>query len=220
MRVWILVKRRSDSERVHYVFFFSFQAVQLLQKQLLDLSEQKQRERVEEAKFQVVEQARVPPPLFSAARLLSSLAFLEEKARELNHAELPTFRATLYEAKAYAQHPSLGKMVLRALGPKEDEDVAKKFAAVNLHPPPQQGYGQPPPHQFAPPQLPLSQQFLIPPPQFPPPQFPPPQFPPPQFPPPQQFGTQFYPQQVPVHQMYQPQPPPHQLVPHQLPRLR
>ncbi|CAH1276444.1 Hypp9397 [Branchiostoma lanceolatum] len=153
----------------------------------MDLSEEKQRERVEEARFQVVEQARVSPPMFSAARLLSSLAFLEEKARELNHTELPTFRATLYDAKAYAQHPSLGKMVLRPLGPKEDEDVAKKlrpFINIRRH-----SRGMfPPPHD---------------------------QFPPPQFPPPQQYYTQFYPQQVPVRQLYQPQPPPQQLVPQQ-----
>ncbi|KAI8516609.1 hypothetical protein Bbelb_051900 [Branchiostoma belcheri] len=94
----------------------------------------RQKQRIDAAKFQVIEEARIPPPLFSAARLISALTYLEEQARESNPAEMATFRATLNEAKAYGHHPLLGRMVLRALGPKEDEDIAKKFAAVAAHP--------------------------------------------------------------------------------------
>ncbi|KAI8493206.1 hypothetical protein Bbelb_292100 [Branchiostoma belcheri] len=66
--------------------------------------------------------------------LISALTYLEGKAREQPCSQLASFRATLNEAKAYGHHPLLGRMVLRALRPKEDEDIAKKFAAVAAHP--------------------------------------------------------------------------------------
>ncbi|KAI8516301.1 hypothetical protein Bbelb_048820, partial [Branchiostoma belcheri] len=89
-----------------------------------------------------LEQAKAPAPLFSAAKLIAALSSLEEKAKAC---QLPTFSATLNEGKGYMQHPSLGKMVLRALGPKEDEAVAKKFAAMANHvfpPTPRPAYGR------------------------------------------------------------------------------
>ncbi|KAI8481600.1 hypothetical protein Bbelb_407000 [Branchiostoma belcheri] len=66
--------------------------------------------------------------------LISALTYLEGKAREQPCSQLASFRATLNEAKAYGHHPLLDRMVLRALRPKEDEDIAKKFAAVAAHP--------------------------------------------------------------------------------------
>ncbi|KAI8516485.1 hypothetical protein Bbelb_050660 [Branchiostoma belcheri] len=98
--------------------------VQELKKQVKDSADI-----INAAKFQVIEEARIPPPLFSAARLISALTV--EQARESNPAEMATSRATLNKAKAYGHHPLLGRMVLRALGPKEDEDIAKKLAAAH-----------------------------------------------------------------------------------------
>ncbi|KAI8481608.1 hypothetical protein Bbelb_407080 [Branchiostoma belcheri] len=66
--------------------------------------------------------------------LISALTYLEGKAGEQPCSQLASFRATLNEAKAYGHHPLLDRMVLRALRPKEDEDIAKKFAAVAAHP--------------------------------------------------------------------------------------
>ncbi|KAI8496664.1 DmX-like protein 1 [Branchiostoma belcheri] len=110
------------------------ETVQDLKRQVQELTDLRQKQSIESAKFQAIEEARIPPPMFSSARLISALTYLEEKARETNHGELAAFRATLSEAKAYGNHPLLGRMVLRALGPKEDEDIAKKFAAVASHP--------------------------------------------------------------------------------------
>ncbi|XP_035684760.1 periaxin-like [Branchiostoma floridae] len=87
-------------------------------------------ERVDEAKLLVLEEARTPPPLFSAAKVLAALNSLEERAKVVNHVNLPTFTATVNEARVFYFHPALGKMVQRALGPREDEAVAKKFNAV------------------------------------------------------------------------------------------
>ncbi|XP_078665270.1 uncharacterized protein LOC144907780 [Branchiostoma floridae x Branchiostoma belcheri] len=110
------------------------ETVQDLKRQVQELTDLRQKQSIESAKFQAIEEARIPPPMFSSARLISALTYLEEKARETNHGELAAFRATLSEAKAYGNHPLLGRMVLRALGPKEDEAIAKKFAAVASHP--------------------------------------------------------------------------------------
>ncbi|KAI8493052.1 hypothetical protein Bbelb_290560 [Branchiostoma belcheri] len=68
------------------------------------------------------------------AVLISALTYLEGKAREQPCSQLASFRVTLNEAKAYGHHPLLDTMVLRAHRPKEDEDIAKKFAAVAAHP--------------------------------------------------------------------------------------
>eukprot|EP00058_Branchiostoma_floridae_P021966 XP_002607456.1 hypothetical protein BRAFLDRAFT_69882 [Branchiostoma floridae] len=85
------------------------------------MSEAGQREKVEEAKYQALEQATILQPMFSASRLISALAYLEEKVRVMNHPKLPKFRATQHESRGYEYHPYLGRMVLKALGPKEDE---------------------------------------------------------------------------------------------------
>ncbi|KAI8493908.1 hypothetical protein Bbelb_282550 [Branchiostoma belcheri] len=59
------------------------QSAAKLKKQVKDLAD-----KIDAAKFQVIEEARIPPPLFSAARLISALTCLEEQARESNHAEM------------------------------------------------------------------------------------------------------------------------------------
>ncbi|XP_078699616.1 cytochrome P450 2C5-like isoform X1 [Branchiostoma floridae x Branchiostoma belcheri] len=109
------------------------QTIKQLQAQVDKLAAAKHEERVEEAKAVALEEAKAPAPLFSAAKLIAALTSLEEKAKACQHKDHPTFSATLNEAKGYMQHPSLGKMVLRALGPTEDEAVVKKFAAVANH---------------------------------------------------------------------------------------
>ncbi|KAI8487297.1 hypothetical protein Bbelb_350950 [Branchiostoma belcheri] len=103
-----------------------------LKKQVQDLTDLRQKQSTDAAKFQVIDEARIPPPLFSAARIISALTYLEERARKSNHAEMVTFWATLNEA--YGHHSLLGMMILHALGPKEDEDIEKMVSAVAAHP--------------------------------------------------------------------------------------
>eukprot|EP00058_Branchiostoma_floridae_P019459 XP_002604949.1 hypothetical protein BRAFLDRAFT_92589 [Branchiostoma floridae] len=59
-----------------------FDAVQQLQRKLLHFRATRQNQKIEEARFAAVDEARVPPPMFSASRLIFAFTYLEEKARE------------------------------------------------------------------------------------------------------------------------------------------